>query len=127
MRWGWIAPLALTRGIGRAADMHIRIKDSLALERLDKADVVVSVDKTGTLTEGQPTVTAWLWAQYQEEDFKRILLATEMNSPDPLAAAITAALREERITPAPLDGCGVLKAQGDEVPLQRYGILGRQP
>ena len=59
---------ALTRGIGRAADMRIRIKDSLALERLDKADVVV-FDKTGTLTEGQPTVTAWLWAQYQEEDF----------------------------------------------------------
>ena len=73
---GLVAPLALTRGIGRAADMHIRIKDSLALERLDKADVVV-FDKTGTLTEGQPTVTAWLWAQYQEEDFKRILLATE--------------------------------------------------
>lgn len=108
---GLVAPLALTRGIGRAADMHIRIKDSLALERLDKADVVV-FDKTGTLTEGQPTVTAWLWAQYQEEDFKRILLATEMNSPDPLAAAITAALREERITPAPLDGCGVLKGKG---------------
>ena len=82
-----------------------------AVERLDKADVVV-FDKTGTLTEGQPTVTAWLWAQYQEEDFKRILLATEMNSPDPLAAAITAALREERITPAPLDGCGVLKGKG---------------
>lgn len=38
---GLVAPLALTRGIGRAADMHIRIKDSLALERLDKADVVV--------------------------------------------------------------------------------------
>lgn len=108
---GLVAPLALTRGIGRAADMRIRIKDSLALERLDKADVVV-FDKTGTLTEGQPTVTAWLWAQYQEEDFKRILLATEMNSPDPLAAAITAALREERITPAPLDGCGVLKGKG---------------
>lgn len=35
-----------------------------------------------------------------------------MNSPDPLAAAITAALREERITPAPLDGCGVLKGKG---------------
>ena len=48
---GLVAPLALTRGIGRAADMHIRIKDSLALERLDKADVVV-FDKTGTLTEG---------------------------------------------------------------------------
>lgn len=40
------------------------------------------------------------------------MLATEMNSPDPLAAAITAALREERITPAPLDGCGVLKGKG---------------
>ena len=60
---GLVAPLALTRGIGRAADMHIRIKDSLALERLDKADVVV-FDKTGTLTQGvfhQQELTESLW------------------------------------------------------------------
>jgi ATPase-IB1_Cu: copper-translocating P-type ATPase len=67
---GLVTPVALMRGIGKAAKMHIWIKNSLALERLDKTNVVV-FDKTGTLTEGHPTVTAWLWAQYQEEYFKR--------------------------------------------------------
>ena len=81
------------------------------MERLNKADVVV-FDKTGTLTEGHPTVTAWLWAQYQEEYFKMVLLAAEMNSSNSLAAAITAALREEQITPARLDGCEILKGKG---------------
>ena len=52
------------------------IKDSLALERLSKADIVV-FDKTGTLTEGHPTVIAWLWAQCQEEYFKELKQAAE--------------------------------------------------
>ena len=108
---GLATPAALMTASGRGAELGILFNGASAIKKAWGVDTVV-FDKTGTLTEGQPTVTAWLWAQYQEEDFKRILLATEMNSPDPLAAAITAALREERITPAPLDGCGVLKGKG---------------
>ena len=105
---GLVTPVALMRGIGKAARMHILIKDSLALERLSKADIVV-FDKTGTLTEGHPTVIAWLWAQCQEEYFKEVLLAAEMNSTNSLATAISTALREEGIIPARLDVCEVLK------------------
>lgn len=111
---GLVTPVALMRGIGKAARMHILIKDSLALERLSKADIVV-FDKTGTLTEGHPTVIAWLWAQYQEEYFKEVLLAAEMNSTNSLATAISTALREEGITPARLDVCEVLKGKGMRV------------
>ena len=111
---GLVTPVALIRGIGKAARMHILIKDSLALERLSKADIVV-FDKTGTLTEGHPTVIAWLWAQCQEEYFKEVLLAAEMNSTNSLATAISTALREEGITPARLDVCEVLKGKGMRV------------
>ena len=52
---GLVTPVALMRGIGKAARMHILIKDSLALERLSKADIVV-FDKTGTLTRNEMTV-----------------------------------------------------------------------
>ena len=48
-------------GIGKAAGQHILIKDAVALEQMRKVDVVV-LDKTGTLTEGHPTATGWLWA-----------------------------------------------------------------
>lgn len=111
---GLVTPVVLMRGIGKAARMHILIKDSLALERLSKADIVV-FDKTGTLTEGHPTVIAWLWAQCQEEYFKEVLLAAEMNSTNSLATAISTALREEGIIPARLDVCEVLKGKGMRV------------
>lgn len=109
---GLAIPLAIVRGIGEADGCHIRIKNPLALERLDRVDVVV-FDKTGTLTEGHPTVTAWLWAQSQEDHFKSVLLAAEMNSDNSLAVAITTALKEEEhIVPVRLDGYEPLKGKG---------------
>ena len=62
---GLATPTALMVGIGKAAGQHILIKDAVALEQMRKVDVVV-LDKTGTLTEGHPTATGWLWAQPQE-------------------------------------------------------------
>ena len=81
-------------GIGKAAGQHILIKDAVALEQMRKVNVVV-LDKTGTLTEGHPTATGWLWAQPQEPHFKNVLLAAELKSEHPLAGAIVAALQEE--------------------------------
>lgn len=46
-------------GIGKGAEAHILIKDAVALEQMRKVDTVV-LDKTGTVTEGRPTVTGWL-------------------------------------------------------------------
>ena len=81
---GLATPTALMVGIGKAASQHILIKDAVALEQMRKVDVVV-LDKTGTLTEGHPTATGWLWAQSQEPHFKDVLLAAEMKSEHPLA------------------------------------------
>ena len=69
---GLATPTALMVGIGKAASQHILIKDAVALEQMRKVDVVV-LDKTGTLTEGHPTATGWLWAQSQEPHFKDVL------------------------------------------------------
>ncbi len=97
---GLATPTALMVGIGKAASNHILIKDAVALEQMRKVDVVV-LDKTGTLTEGHPTVSGWLWAQVQEEHFKNVLLAAELKSEHPLAGAIVSSLQEvEKIVPA---------------------------
>ena len=77
-----------------------------------KVDVVV-LDKTGTLTEGHPTATGWLWAQSQEPHFKDVLLAAEMKSEHPLAGAIVSALQdEEKIKPAALDSFESITGKG---------------
>ena len=109
---GLATPTALMVGIGKAASQHILIKDAVALEQMRKVDVVV-LDKTGTLTEGHPTATGWLWAQSQEPHFKDVLLAAEMKSEHPLAGAIVSALQdEEKIKPAVLDSFESITGKG---------------
>ena len=112
---GLATPTALMVGIGKAASRHILIKDALALEQMRKIDVV-ALDKTGTLTEGHPTATGWLWAQPQETYFKDVLLAAELKSEHPLAGAIVFALQEEeKIKPAMLDGFESITGKGIKV------------
>lgn len=97
------APAALRTGVGKAAGSHILVKDASALERMSCVDIVV-FDKMGTLTEGNPSVTGWLWAQEEDEHYKGVLLAAEMTSAHPLANALVAALAEKgKIIPAHLD------------------------
>lgn len=115
---GLATPTALMVGIGRAANNHILIKDAVALEQMRKVNAVV-LDKTGTLTEGHPTVTGWLWAQPQEVHYKNILLAAELKSEHPLAGAIVTALEEmEHIAPAPLDSFRSITGKGIQVSYQ---------
>lgn len=112
---GLATPTALMVGIGKAASQHILIKDAVALEQMRKVDVVV-LDKTGTLTEGHPTVSGWLWAQTQEECFKNVLLAAEMKSEHPLAGAIVTSLQdEEKVVPAPLESFESITGKGVKV------------
>jgi Cu+-exporting ATPase len=54
---GLATPMSIMVGIGRGAQAGVLIRDAEALERLEKIDTVV-IDKTGTLTEGKPQVTA---------------------------------------------------------------------
>lgn len=91
---GLATPTALMVGIGKAAEHHILIKDAFALENMCRIDTVV-LDKTGTLTEGKPTVTDWLWLAPSDEvpAMKTVLLAAEMKSEHPLAAAVVTALQ----------------------------------
>ena len=112
---GLATPTALMVGIGKAASQHILIKDAVALEQMRKVNVVV-LDKTGTLAEGHPTVSGWLWAQTQEECFKNVLLAAELKSEHPLAGAIVASLKdEEKVVPAPLESFESITGKGIKV------------
>ena len=54
---GLATPMSIMVGVGRGAQAGVLIRDAEALERMEKIDTLV-VDKTGTLTEGKPSVTA---------------------------------------------------------------------
>ncbi len=85
---GLAAPTALMVGIGKGARAGILVKDAGALEMAHKVDLMV-VDKTGTLTEGRPTMTYFGMASHAEEaQVKGALLGLEKLSEHPLAQAV---------------------------------------
>lgn len=108
---GLATPTALMVGIGKGAGIHILIKDALALEQMRKVNTVV-LDKTGTLTEGKPAVSKWLWKQDKEITGRDILLAAEMKSEHPLATAIVEELQSQGITPADVTSFQSLTGKG---------------
>lgn len=100
---GLATPTALMVGIGKGARHHILIKDALALEQARRVDVIV-FDKTGTITDGHPTVTGWLWEVPQQDIYKQLLLAAEKKSDHPLAESIVEALEaKHEIAPIELE------------------------
>jgi len=88
---GLATPMAIMVGTGQGAKVGVLIKHAEALELLGRVGTLV-VDKTGTLTEGRPQVTAVeVTAGSTEDDLLRLAAAVERGSAHPLAAAIVAA------------------------------------
>ncbi len=85
---GLATPMSIMVGVGRGAQSGVLIRDAEALERMEKVDTVV-VDKTGTLTEGEPRVTKLVAAgEFSEDELLRLAGGIEKGSEHPLARAI---------------------------------------
>jgi P-type Cu+ transporter len=94
---GLATPMSIMVGVGRGAQLGVLIRDAEALERMEKVDTIV-IDKTGTLTEGKPSVTAIVTAEGQDEnELLRFAAAVEQASEHPLAAAIVRAAKERTL------------------------------
>jgi Cu+-exporting ATPase len=88
---GLATPMSIGVGVGKGASIGVLIKSAEALERFEKVDTLV-VDKTGTLTEGKPKVTAVVTAPgFTEAEILALAASLERSSEHPLAAAIVAA------------------------------------
>nr|WP_274518104.1 copper-translocating P-type ATPase [Legionella oakridgensis] len=95
---GLATPMSIMVGVGEGARNGVLIKDAEALECMEKVDVLV-VDKTGTLTEGKPTLTKIITAAgFREEDVLAAAAAVEYNSEHPLAHAIVRAAKEKKLS-----------------------------
>ena len=91
---GLATPMSIMVGVGRGAQSGVLIKNAEALERLEKVDTLV-VDKTGTLTEGKPSVVAIKTAHGADEtELLRLTASLERSSEHPLAAAIVRSATE---------------------------------
>lgn len=99
---GLATPMSIMVGVGRGAQAGVLIKNAEALEHMEKVDTLV-VDKTGTLTEGKPAVTAIVPAPgFTEVDILRLAASAERPSEHPLAVAIVAAAEKQGVATSPV-------------------------
>lgn len=101
---GLAVPMSIAVGVGRAARSGVLVRQPSALEQFDKTDTLC-LDKTGTLTEGRPTVTEVVYAPEISKDLLwRVALSLESRSEHPLAAALVRAAHERgTVSPASVD------------------------
>ncbi|MHA3834707.1 heavy metal translocating P-type ATPase [Terrabacter sp. AAH1] len=91
---GLATPVSIMVGVGRGASLGVLIKNAEALEVMEKVDTLV-VDKTGTLTEGRPSVTHVATADGGDRDeVLRLAAAVERASEHPLGLAVVSAARD---------------------------------
>ncbi|HLR68538.1 MAG TPA: heavy metal translocating P-type ATPase [Virgibacillus sp.] len=95
---GLATPTSIMAGSGRAAEMGLLFKGGEHLENTQSIDTVV-LDKTGTITKGEPALTdITVTADFMEEEVLQLIATAENQSEHPLAQAIVNGVKEKGIT-----------------------------
>ena len=120
---GLATPISIMVGVGRGAQTGVLIKDAEALELMERVDTLV-VDKTGTLTEGKPSLqTVMSIAGFTEESVLRSAAILEAASEHPLAAAIVAGAKARAIAPGKPDRFEAVTGKGISGSLEGHTVL----
>lgn len=99
---GLATPTSIMVGTGRGAEMGVLFRKGEALQALQEVKVI-AVDKTGTLTEGKPTLTDFHVQQgFQHKQVLRIVASVEAKSEHPIAVAIVQAAEQQNISLLPI-------------------------
>lgn len=111
---GLATPTAIMVGIGKGAEHHILIKDAESLELAHQVNAVV-LDKTGTITQGKPSLKDVAWVDTTPEQlahWQGVLLGIEQQSEHPLAEAIVQALKTQNIRPQDISQFNSITGKG---------------
>lgn len=127
---GLATPMSIMVGVGKGAQAGVLIKNAEALERMEQVDTLV-VDKTGTLTEGKPTVTKISATEgFSADDLLVLAASLEQSSEHPLAHAIVIAAKDKGLNLEEtqdfdsLTGKGVIgKIKGQDIALGNVMLM----
>jgi Cu+-exporting ATPase len=114
---GLATPTAILVGTGKAAEHGILIRSSEALERLSAVRTVL-LDKTGTITEGRPSVTHIITAKRPDgtplsaSEVLKWAAAVEQRSEHPLALAVTKAAKDRQVDILPVEKFAAMEGRG---------------
>ena len=112
---GLATPMSVMVGVGRGAQQGILVKNAEALEKMNKVTTLI-VDKTGTITEGKPTVEklGTFDEQMDESEVLQYIVSLNHNSEHPLAAATIAHGKEQGVEPSTVQDFHAVTGKGVE-------------
>lgn len=112
---GLATPMSVMVGVGKGAQNGVLIKNAEALEKMDKVDTLI-VDKTGTITEGKPTVekVGVFESDFSEKEVLRFIVSLNNMSEHPLAEATVKYGKEQQIEILKADNFNSVTGKGVE-------------
>ena len=109
---GLATPMSIMVGTGRGAQSGILVKDARAIEEMNKVDILI-IDKTGTITEGKPSLNNYKsFGKLSDEEILKLAASIDINSEHPLAEAIVKGAKEKNIGLIKLDNFESVTGKG---------------
>ena len=120
---GLATPTAIMVGTGKGAENGILIKSGDALETAHKINAII-LDKTGTITEGKPSVTDLICASnFTQEKLLQLAASAEKNSEHPLGQAIVRGAQEKSLTLLEAENFNSITGQGIEAQIAGISVF----
>ena len=120
---GLATPISIMVGVGKAAEFGVLIRNGEALQTAGKLNAVV-LDKTGTITKGQPSVTSIInYGKWQQDDVLMFAASIEKGSEHPLAEAIVNAANEKDVTLFDSEGFSAVTGHGVTAIIDGHQVL----
>jgi len=120
---GLATPTALMVGTGKGAQSGVLIRDGAAIQTMKEVTVIV-LDKTGTITKGEPEVTDIIpVGEFSEKEILRIAASAENPSEHPLGEAIVSKARSEGVGIEDVDGFNAVVGHGVECKVKGKKVL----
>jgi Cu+-exporting ATPase len=108
---GLATPISIMVGVGKAAEFGVLIRNGEALQRAGQLTTIV-LDKTGTVTEGRPSVTELIPVDGAEQHLLQLAASLEAGSEHPLAEAIVTAANERNFELEPVQNFSAIAGHG---------------
>jgi len=124
---GLATPMSIMVGTGRGAQSGILVKDASAIEEMNKVDILI-IDKTGTITEGKPSLKGFKsFGRLSDEEILKLAASIDSNSEHPLAESIVKGAKEKNIGLVKVDNFESVTGKGVQAIYQGKKIgLGNQ-
>ena len=109
---GLATPMSIMVGTGQGAKSGVLVKNAQAIEEMNKVDTLI-IDKTGTITDGKPTLKSYLsFGKLSDDEILSLTASIEMYSEHPVAEAIVKGAKEKRVELSKIDNFEAVTGKG---------------